>query len=56
MKDHTSAISVPAIDGGLTLFEKSPKDSFDPVMEWLHGLLLTTTLDIYTETSKVLSV
>ena len=28
--NRSSAISVPAIGGGLTLFEKSPKDSFDP--------------------------
>ena len=30
LENRSSAISVPAIGGGLTLFEKSPKDSFDP--------------------------
>jgi len=30
LENRSSAISVPAIGGGLTLFEKSPKESFDP--------------------------
>ena len=30
LENRSSAISVSAIGGGLTLFEKSPKDSFDP--------------------------